>query len=195
MPPKPLLYIQRDGKEAGPYDLVQLAGLLRKRIVSGETQSRLEGDDAWVPLSWQPLFSTIREMSPDADSMRLDELDEEALDRRSPIPLPSREFLIKLGAFVAGCLLLGAGAFLLAKADVTLGVGVQYIGLSIAIAASLMILIGILDEDWLKLGLIIFVPFYDLYYFICNFEKYALLLAVRYAALSVALGASLGLGR
>src|ERR1700744_220196 len=112
---KSLLYIQRDGGiEAGPYDLVQMAGLLRKNIISRETQTRLEGDDAWMPLSWQPQFAVIRELSPDATSMHLDELNEEAMNRRSPIPLPSGEFLFQLVAFAVGCGVLAVTAFVLA---------------------------------------------------------------------------------
>jgi hypothetical protein len=42
--------------------------------------------------------------------------------------------------------------------------------------------------------LIFFIPLYDVYYVICNFEKYAMLLAIRYAAIGVALGATCGLG-
>jgi len=51
-----------------------------------------------------------------------------------------------------------------------------------------------MDEDYLKLVLIFFIPLYDVYYVICNFEKYAMLLAIRYAAIGVALGATCGLG-
>ena len=38
-----LFYIERDEQNvAGPYDLVQMAGLLRKKIITPETMSRLE---------------------------------------------------------------------------------------------------------------------------------------------------------
>ena len=192
---KSLLYIQRDGgTEAGPYDLVQMAGLLRKNIISRETQTRLEGDDAWMPLSWQPQFAVIRELSPDATSMHLDEQNEEAMNRRSPIPLPSGEFLFQLVAVAVGCVMLAGGAFVLAWMDVMVGTALLYLGLGIALAASVMILLRMMDEDYFKLALIFFVPLYDVYYVICNFEKYAVLLAVRYAAISVALGATCGLG-
>jgi len=191
---KQLLYVQRDGGvEAGPYDLVQMAGLLRKNIISRETQTRLEGDDAWMPLSWQPQFAVIRELSPDAASMHLDAMNEEALNRRSPIPLPSGEFLFQLVAFAVGCLMLAGGAFTFAWMDVMVGTALLYLGLGIAIAASVMILLRMMDEDYLKLVLIFCIPLYDVYYVICNFEKYAVLLALRYAAIGVALGATCGL--
>jgi hypothetical protein len=191
---KQQLYIQREGTEAGPYDLVQMAGLLRKNIISRETQTRLDGDDAWMPLSWQPQFAIIRELSPNAESMHLDDLNEEAMNRRSPIPLPSGEFLFQLVAVAVGCAALAGGAFVLAWMDVMLGTALIYLGLGIALAASAMILLRMMDEDYLKLILIFLIPFYDVYYVICNFEKYAILLAVRYAAIGVALGATFGLG-
>ena len=192
---KQLLYVQRDGGvEAGPYDLVQMAGLLRKNIISRETQTRLEGDTAWMPLSWQPQFAVIRELSPDATSMHLDELNEEAMNRRSPIPLPSGEFLFQLVAFAVCCVMLAGGAFVFAWMDVMVGTALLYLGLGIAITASVMILLRMMDEDYLKLVLIFFIPLYDVYYVICNFEKYAMLLAIRYAAIGVALGATCGLG-
>jgi len=191
--PKTVFYIQRDGAEAGPYDLVQMAGLLRKHIISHETQTRLDGDDAWMPLSWQPQFAVIREMSPAAESMHLDALDEDAMNRRSPIPLPSGEFLFQLVAFAVGCAVLATTAFVFAWMDVIVGTVLLYAGLGVALAASVLIVARIMDESWYKLALIVFVPLYDLYYIICNFEKYAILLAVRYAAISVALGAVFGL--
>ncbi len=191
--PKPLLYIQREGTEAGPYDLVQMAGLLRKKIINGETLTRLDGDDAWKPFSWQPQFSVVREMSPDAASMRIEELDEEAMDRRSPIPLPSRETLMLLGAYLAGCLCLGAGAFFLAWLNAALGTVLECAGLGVAVAAQVMIIFKIIDEDHLKLVLMVFIPLYDIYFFICNVERYYQLLAVKYAAVCIGLGATWGM--
>jgi hypothetical protein len=190
---KPLLYIRRDGAEAGPYDLVQMAGLLRRKIITGETPTRLEGEDAWMPLSWQPQFSVIREMPADAVSMRVEELDEEAMNRRSPIPLPSQETLMLLGAYVAGCLGLGTGAYFLAWLDAAVGTVLQYVGLGVAIAAQVMIISKMIDEDYLKLILMVFIPLYDIYFFICNVERYYKLLAVKYASMCICVGAAWGL--
>jgi hypothetical protein len=192
---KPRLYIQREGTEAGPYDLAQMAGLLRKHIIDGETLTRLEGDDAWKPFSWQTQFSVAREMSPDAASMRLDELDEEALDRRSPIPLPSGEFLFQLAAVAVGCVALGSGAFVVAWLNAALGTALLYAGGGVALAAQVLIIFKMIDEDYLKLLLVIFIPLYDIYFFICNIDRYYKLLAVKYAGVCIALGATLGLAR
>ena len=191
---QPRLFIQRDGTEAGPYDLVQMAGLLRKHIIDGDTLTRLEHDDAWKPFSWQPQFSVVREMRPDATSMRLEELNEQALDQRSPIPLPSREVLLALAGFAAGCLLLGLCAFLLAWSNAAVGAVVLYAGGGLALAAQVLIIFKMIDEDYIKLFLTMIVPLYDIYFFICNIDRYYKLLAVKYAGLCIALGAALGIG-
>jgi GYF domain 2 len=191
---KQQLYIQREGTVAGPYDLVQMAGLLRKNIISRETQTRLEGEDAWMPLSWQPQFAVIRELSPDATSMHLEELNEEAMNRRSPIPLPSRELLMQLAAGAAGCLLVAALAFLFAWLNTAVGTALLYAGGGIALAAQVMIIFKMIDEDYWKLFLTILIPLYDIYFFICNIDRYYKLLAVKYVGVSIALGATLGLG-
>ncbi len=195
MPVRPLFYIQREGAEAGPYDLVQMAGLLRKKIISSETQTRLEGEDAWIPLSWQPHFSVIREMLPDAVSMRLDELNDEALDRdRPPIPLPSRETVLRLGGMLLGCICAGVGAFCIARLDVTTGTLLLYGGMAAFAVAICLIYAKLLDEDWWTIGLVWFVPFWDIYYFVSNFWQYFPLFCLKYGGLCVALGATLGLG-
>jgi hypothetical protein len=196
MKPEPLLYIQRDGTEAGPYDLVQMAGLLRRKIISSETMTRLEGDDAWMPFSWQPQFSVVREMPADAVSTRIDELDEEESERRStPIPLPSRETLLKLGAMLGGCVLVFLGAYALARLDATTGTGLLYLGVGVSLAAACLTFAKLLDEDVLTLALVFFVPFGDLYYFVCNFWKYYQLTCSKYGGIAMAAGAALGLGQ
>jgi hypothetical protein len=62
-----LFYIQRTEENvSGPYDLVQMAGLLRKKIITADTHTRLVGEENWQPFSWQPQFSIAREMPADA---------------------------------------------------------------------------------------------------------------------------------
>jgi hypothetical protein len=193
MSPKPLLYIQREGTEAGPYDLVQMAGLLRNKIIDGQTLTRLEGEDAWMPFSWQPRFSVAREMPANATSMRLDELDENALDRASPIPLPSRETVIRAAAGIAGLLLLGSGAFALAWLNQTLGIVLAVAGSGVAAVASVLILSRMLEESiWTWTGLI-FIPLYDWYFLITRLTVYWRWLCLKYAGIAVMLGAAWGL--
>jgi hypothetical protein len=196
MTSKPLLYIQREGGEAGLYDLVQLAGLMRRKIISGETQTRLEGEDAWKPFSWQSQFSVVREMSADAVSMRIDELDAAAADRdRPPIPLPSRETLVRLGGMMAGCLCAGIGAFCLARLDGTVGFVLLVAGLAATAVAQCLIFARILDEQFLTLLGIFFVPGGDIYYFVTRFWQYYKLFCLKYGGACVAIGAALGLGQ
>ena len=190
---KQQLYIQREGTEAGPYDLVQMAGLLRKNIISRETQTRLDGDDAWMPLSWQPQFAVIRELSPTAESMHLDDANEEAMNRRSSIPLPSGELLFQFVAFAVGGAALASAALVFAWMNAAVGMALLYVGGGIALAAQVMIIFKMIDEDYWKLFLTVIIPLYDIYFFICNIDRYYKLLAVKYAAIGIALGATLGL--
>jgi hypothetical protein len=195
MKPEPLFYIARDEQNvAGPYDLVQMAGLLRKKIITEETPTRLEGEDAWKPFSWQSQFIVAREMSPDAISTRVINLDDEAAARaRGPIPLPSAESVMKVVGMIVGALLAGAGAYLIARLDVTTGYCLECAGAAATVVALCMIIAGLLDEDFWTLLLVFFVPFGDVYYFICNFWKYFTWICVKYVGAAVAMGAAAGL--
>jgi hypothetical protein len=194
MKPEPLFYIEREARiVAGPYDLVQMAGLLRKKIITEETPTRLEGEEDWKPFSWHPQFIVAREMSPDAVSTRVDELTEEAEDARAPIPLPSAETLMKLGGLVVGALLAGAGAYLIARLDVTTGYCLMAAGGAAIVVAQCMIIVRFLDEDGWTLALVFFVPFGDTFYFITRFWQYFNWFCVKYVGAAVCIGAALGL--
>jgi hypothetical protein len=195
MKPEPLFYVERaEQNVAGPYDLVQMAGLLRRKIITAETSVRLEGEEDWKPFGWQPQFSIAREMSPDAVSKRVAELDDEAEEaRQGPIPLPSRETLIKLGGLGVGALLTGAGAYLIASLDATTGYCLEYAGGAATLVAICMIMARVLDEDFWTLVLVFFVPFGDVYYFISNIWEYFAWFCVKYIGLAVCAGAAMGL--
>jgi hypothetical protein len=194
MKQEPLFYITREERTvAGPYDLVQMAGLLRRKIITPETSVRREGEDDWKPFSWHPQFIVAKEMSPDAVSGRSQELDAEARAPRSPIPLPSVETLMKLGELVIGALLAGAGAYLIARLDVTTGYCLEYAGGAAALVAICMIVARLLDEDFWTLLFVFFVPFGDIFYFICNIWEYFTWFCVKYVGAAVCAGAAMGL--
>ncbi len=194
MKPGPLFYIQRDENVAGPYDLVQMAGLLRKKIITAETMTRLDGEDAWKAFSWQPQFSIAREMSPDAVSTRAMELDEEAMAAKSgPILLPSRETVLKIGGLILGAFLAGACSYLIARLDTTTGYGLLIGGVAAVAIAQCLILARVLDEDYLTLGTMAFIPGYDFFYFVTNIWQYFNLFFVKYVGGAVAMGAALAL--
>ena len=191
---EPLFYIDREEQNvAGPYDLVQMAGLLRRKIITAETMTRREGEEDWKPFGWQPQFSVAREMPPDAVSMRVAELDDEAEEsRQGPIPLPSAETLLKLGGMVFGALLAGVVAYLVARLDVTTGYCLEAVGGGTALVAHCMILARLLDEDGWTLALVFFVPFGDIFYFISRFWQYFKWFCVAYVGLAVCAGAAMG---
>jgi hypothetical protein len=194
MKPEPLFYIERAGQNvAGPYDLVQMAGLLRKKIITAETLTRLEGEEDWKPFAWQSQFIVAREMWRDAVSMRVNELNEEAQVSRGPIPLPSAETLVKLGGLACGAFLAGAGAFLIARLDATTGYCLEVVGGGAAVVAQCMIMARLLDEDFWTLILVFFVPFGDIFYFICNIWEYFTWFCVKYVGAAVLAGAVMGM--
>ena len=195
MKQEPLFYIEREEQTvAGPYDLVQMAGLLRKKIITAETSVRREGEEDWKPFSWHPQFIVVREMPPDAVSTRVDDLDEEEAARASgPIPLPSAETLMKLGGMVLGSLLAGAGAYLIATLDVTTGYCLEAAGGAAALVAQCMIIARLLDEDFWTLILVFFVPLGDIFYFISNIWEYFTWFCVKYVGAAVAIGAAMGM--
>jgi hypothetical protein len=192
--PNPLLYIQREGTEAGPYDLVQMAGLMRRKIIDGETLTRVEGDDAWKPFSWQPQFSVVREMPADAVSMRLDELDEAAADKdRPPIPLPSLETVIRISGMLVGCFCAGLGSYLLARLDPGLGTTLLYSGVAAVVIAQCLLYARVMDEDWLTMLQVFFMPGGDIYYYVSRFWQNFSLYCAKYGGAAIALGAMWGM--
>lgn len=195
MKPEVLFYIERaEENVAGPYDLVQMAGLLRKKIITAETSVRREGEEDWKPFAWHPQFIVAREMSPDAVSTRVEDLDEKAAaDASGPIPLPSAETLMKLGGLACGALLAGAGAYLIARLDVTTGYCLEAAGGAAALVAQCMIIARLLDEDFWTLLLVFFVPLGDIFYFICNIWEYFTWFCVKYVGAAVLAGAMMGM--
>jgi hypothetical protein len=195
MKPEPLFYIERaEQNVAGPYDLVQMAGLLRRKIITADTSVRLEGEEDWKPFSWHPQFIVAREMSPDAVSTRVNDLNELSEEEaQPPIPLPSAETLIKLAGLACGALLAGAGAYLIASLDVITGYCLEYGGIGAALVAHCMILAQLLDENIWTLGLVFFVPGGDIFYFITRFWQYYKWFCVECVGAAVAIGAAMGL--
>src|SRR5258708_38058095 len=121
--PEPLFYIpvpENDQEVAGPYDLVQMAGFLRKKIVSAETLTSREGEEDWKPFGERPQYIIAMETPAGAESMHLEALKEKEEASRPAIPLPSTPVMIGIG--VAGVVLLlgGVGVYFLAAADTTM---------------------------------------------------------------------------
>jgi len=196
MKPEPLFYIPVPGHEdeaAGPYDLVQMAGLLRQKIITTETPTRLEGEQEWKPFGDRHHFIVAKEMPPDAVSTRVIALTEAARASRSPIPLPSAEFLVKLGVMAVAMLLAGGISFFLAWVDQTMGIFLVVAGGCAALLGVAMIYVTMADESNWTICLVFFIPFFNLYYFLANFEKYLPYFYLEYLGLTIALAATAGM--
>ena len=50
----------------GPFELVELAGLLHDNLINGETQTLREGEETWLPFQERNEFHLAKEMSKDA---------------------------------------------------------------------------------------------------------------------------------
>ena len=48
------------------FELIELAGLLREKLISGETPTLREGEETWLPFGERPEFHLAKEMSNEA---------------------------------------------------------------------------------------------------------------------------------
>jgi len=194
MKPEPLFYIERSEQQvAGPYDLVQMAGLLRRKIITVETLTRLKNETEWKPFGEHPQYIIVREIPADATSMRVIALDEEAQAPKTLIPIPSAETIMKLGVAAIASLVAGSMSFLIAKSDPTVGFCLEVIGGGVAGVAQCMIMARQFDEDFTTLLMIFFIPLYDIYYFISNIWEYFPYLCAKYIGAAIAVAAAAGI--
>ena len=192
----PLFYLLVPGNDKevdGPYDLVQMAGLLRQKIITTETLTRMDGEQAWKPFGDRPQFIVAKEIPADAVSTRVIELRDAAKDSNSPIPLPSAAFLVKVGALALLLVVAGAASFLLAWADPTLGLCLEVAGGGAALLGVALIYVTLADEDAMTVFWVFIFPLYDLYYFLVNFEKYLPYFYLAYLGTVISLAAAAGM--
>jgi hypothetical protein len=64
-------------KIEGPFDIVELAGLLRSGGITGETLTQAEGDQVWVAFQNRREFDSARNMPADVIYQHLKDEDEE----------------------------------------------------------------------------------------------------------------------
>ncbi|MCE0498482.1 MAG: DUF4339 domain-containing protein [Methylacidiphilales bacterium] len=193
MNPGELFYIKRDVKVEGPYDLVKMGDLLLEKSITADTLVRVEGSTDWQPFSKYPQYTVVRETSVDS-AVRLDKLNAEAEANAPLIPLPSKQTTINFAVRFFLLLFLGAAAYLAAWYDHTVGTVILLSGIATAMIAHCLILGQVLDEDFSTIGKVSLVPFYDIYYFISNLDKYFSSFFVKYLGMVVAIAAAAGMG-
>jgi len=125
--------------------------------------------------------------------MRIDRLNEEATAPSTPIPLPSGETLMKLGQAAVALFIMGGLSFLIAKSDLTVGYGLTIIGGGMAVGAQCLIIARLLDEDFLTIAMVSFIPMYDVFYFITNIWEYFPYFCMKYGGIVVAIAAAAGM--
>lgn len=194
--PEPLFYIpvpDNDHDVAGPYDLVQMAGLLRSKVVTAETLTYREGEQDWKPFGERPQYIIAVEIPVGADSMHLETLKLKEEATRPPIPLPSTGMMVGAGVAMVLLLIGGLVVYWVAAADTTTGFFMATGGGATALVAQAFILVKLMDESWLTRMMVLFVPLFDIYYFTANLEKYLPLFCAKYIGTIMALAAYAGI--
>ncbi len=193
-----LFYIsapQSDHGRAGPYDIVQMAGLLRRKIITAETMTLLKGESEWRPFFQQQQFILVGEIPQDAVSMRTDAVEEQIQEKTATLfPVPSTEFLVQVAVMVVGLLVLAAVGYFLGRMDEMTGKVIMIVAGGVAAVAQVMILATLLDEDYVTFLLVAFIPFFDIYYFVSNIDKYWPYFLAKYAGAILAFAAAMGAG-
>ena len=194
MNPYELFYVKRgEAKVEGPYDLVKMGDLLVEKSVTPETLVRVEGRLNWQPFREYPQYVVVRETSVDAAS-RLDSLDEKAEANAPLIPIPSRAWLTRLVAKAFLLLFLGVVAYLIAWYNQTAGTVILISGFVVAAISQCLIFGQVLNEDFLTISKVIFIPLYDDYYYGNNLDSYFFKFFAKYVGLTAAIAAAAGMG-
>src|ERR1700733_4754373 len=81
------------GRAEGPFDLVELAGLLRSGDITGQTLVRAEGDENWVAFQDRREFESAKNMPVDVIYQHLKD---EAEEQESPWSLRRLYYLCAL---------------------------------------------------------------------------------------------------
>jgi GYF domain 2 len=93
IPTPPRWFLLRPPKRhpEGPFDLEELAALLRTGDISGETMTQREGDDAWIAFRERPEFETAVNEPPEAIEQHLQD---EAAQEGEPWWTPQRLYYL-----------------------------------------------------------------------------------------------------
>jgi hypothetical protein len=89
------------GQAQGPFDLVELAGLLRSGDINGQTLTQAEGDQSWLPFQERREFDSAKNMPASAIYQHIKD---EAEEKQSPWSLRG---LYYLGWLVLGVIWYG----------------------------------------------------------------------------------------
>lgn len=185
MSKEPLFYFQQlEGELAGPYDLVQMAGLLRNGIIRAEVLTCLEGEEQWLPFNQRAEFAIVQEMPAGAVSLRTQKLSDAALEKQTPLFSP--EMIAKLIGLAVLLGVAGPVVYFIAKSDPYVGLALVFLGSAASLIGTCLIFTRLVEEDFLTIVLVLVVPFWDIYYFLSNLEEYLPYFCAKYlgAALS-----------
>jgi len=196
MKPEPLYYIPVPDTEqdiAGPYDLVQMAGLLRTKVISAETMTFREGEAEWIPFGNRPQYIVALETPEGVVSHRMEMQQHEQAAGGWVIPMPSAETLVMAGLALVGLFVAGVVSFIFAAGDTSVGTCLVVGGLGAAMVGQAMVYVKLLDEGWIVRLMVLFLPFFDIYYFVSNIHTYWRCFVAKYLGTVLAFTALAGL--
>ncbi len=192
---EPLFYIPSPSDDQdvdGPYDLSQMALLLRSNVITAETPTCLDGQEEWKPFGERPHFALARDMPPEQVAVPASNQSGDPINRQPPPP-PQPEVPIVLIAIACVLLaLLGSVAFYISALDPDMGIGFAIAGLIASSIGFTFILVNVVDESLLMRAKVLLVPFFDVYYFSPYLEKYLPILCAKYLGLVLALSSVAG---
>jgi hypothetical protein len=196
MKEEPLFYIptpDNDQSVDGPYDLAQMAQLLRDNLISAETLTCRQGEEEWKPFGERPQFSVARQMPPEAVPAPSAGPEETEPAAEAPARSSSVGTLVMIGV---SCVLLAIGgvlAYLVSATDEGMGIGFAGAGLVSGLTGCGFTLAHVMDETWGTRLKVLFVPFFDVFYFGPNLEKYLPFICAKYIGGVLALASIAGI--
>jgi hypothetical protein len=177
----------------GPYDLAQMSRLLRDNIVSSKTLTCLDGEEVWKPFGEHPQFIVAREMPPEEVSTPSVAREVAKPWAKAPAPTSSTGTMVMNGV---ACVLLAVGgalAWLVSAADPGMGACVAVAGLILGLAGGGFTLAHVMKEAWGMRLKVLFVPFFDVFYFRSNLENCLPFICAKYIGTVLAVASLAGI--
>jgi hypothetical protein len=197
MPPpdmtqQPLFFIPSphdDHSVSGPYDLAEMAGLLRHKIISAVTLTCQPGELEWLPFGERPEYLATMELATqDEPEKEIAGIEEKTTAHQA---VPTRPASVKLALAVAGvvAVVVGTGFYFVSIMDSTLGFVLASVSAIVGLVGTGFVVANLAEKNWSTRLLVFFVPLYDIFYFTSNAEKYLPYFCMRYIGIVLALAA------
>jgi hypothetical protein len=170
-----------------------MARLLRDNIVSTETLTCLDGEEVWKPFGERPQFIVARAMPPEEVSTPSPAREKAKPRAKAPASTSLTGTMVMISV---ACVLLaigGALTWLVSAADPGMGACFAGAGLVSALAGGGFTLAQVMGETWGMRLKVLFVPFFDVFYFRSNLEKCLPFICAKYIGMVLAVASLAGI--